>query len=163
LAEVVHSISDSSGDKGATPIDIGGLYAVAVGELYAAAWCGFLKYSILGDASKARREYDLIWTAHRDQQLVAAPKALTAAWLKNDPKSFVKQQQKDFERLWARSRKHAWSVKSETEEEIVITANGYDVGHMWCWSHIGLALLAHRKGWEVATDPFFFPASALKR
>jgi hypothetical protein len=162
LNEVVGTIADASGDKGERPFDVGGLYAVAVGELYAAAWCGMMKYSILGDATKATEQFNIIWEAQRDQEFIAAPKALAAAWLKKDWKAFVRHQQKDFERLWTRARKHGLGVKSENSREIVVATSNYRIGHMWCWSHCGLALLAHRQGIEVATDPLWFPPHALE-
>lgn len=160
LAKVVSAIGDSSGDKGAKPVDIGG-GAVATGEIYAAAWSGFLKHSLLGNSERAREEYHLIWTTKRDPQFIAAPKALPAAWVKKDWKAFVKQQQKDFDRLWATARKHNWSVKSENEHQVMVYTGGYKFGHMWCWSHIGLAIMAQRLGADVITDPLFFPANAL--
>jgi hypothetical protein len=162
LMDVVRAIGDASGDKGETPMDVGGLYAVAVGELYAAAWCGMMKYSILGNEVKATEQYNLIWKAKRDLEFVAAPKALATAWFKRDWNAFIKQQEKDFDRYWNRARKHSWSVKSEDSREIVATTRGYEIGHMWCWSHCGMALLAHRNGIKVATDPLWFPRHALE-
>lgn len=158
---VAEAIADSAGDKGEKPFDVGGLYAAAVGEQYAAAWCGVLKHTILGNEVKARQEYDLVWKSRRDLEFTAAPKAMAAAWLKKDWKSFVNQQRKDFDRLWVKARKNAWSVKSQSPTQIVVTTRGYRIGHMWCWSHCGLALLAARQGIEVATDSFWFPTHAL--
>jgi len=158
---VAEAMADSAGDKGQKPFDVGGLYAVAVGEQYAAAWCGMLKHTILGNETKAREEYELIWKLRRDLEFTAAPKALATAWFKKDWKAFVNQLQKDFDKLWIRARKHAWSVKSESPTEVVVTTRGYRIGHMWCWSHCGLALLASRQGVVVATDPLWFPSHAL--
>ena len=151
---MVEAVSDSSGENGERPSDDG--------ELYAAAWCGLIKYWILGDDQKAVAESDVIWGAYRDAQVFAAPKPLTIPWIKRDWKTFVERQKKDFEKLWSRARKDAWTVRSETTSEIVVRSDGYQIGHMWCWAHCGMALLAHRQGVEVATDPFWFPAHALK-
>jgi len=45
--------------------------------------------------------------------------------------------------------------------QVVVTTAGYRIRHMWCWSHCGMAMLAHRKGIEIATDPLWFPLNAL--
>lgn len=161
LSEVVETVSDVAGDKGTRPADVGSQFSLSCGEFYAAAWCGMMKNAILGDAVKAAEQYAMIWKAKRDQEFVAAPKALTNAWLKQDWRAFINHQKKDFERLWTRARRHQWSVKSETPSEVVVTTRGYRISHMWCWSHCGMALLAHRKGVEVATDPLWFPPHAL--
>ena len=153
LEHVVETIADASGDKGDKPLDNG--------ELYAAAWSGMMKYWILGDEDKAIDQSNLIWSAKRDTQLFAAPKSLVIPWLKKDWKAFIHQQRMDFQKLWSRARKDAWTVLSENSTETVVRTNGYQIGHMWCWAHCGLAMLANRKGVEVATDPLWFPESAL--
>lgn len=153
LKKVVEAVADASGEKGEKPLNNG--------ELYAAAWCGMMKYWILGDEEKAIEQSNLIWGAYRDQQLFAALKPLVVPWLKKDWTTFVKRQQKDFEKLWNRARKDGWTVRSESSTEIVVRTEGYQIGHMWCWAHCGMALLAHGQGVEVATDPLWFPAHAL--
>jgi hypothetical protein len=132
------------------------------GELYTAAWSGMMKYWILGDQAKALQQADIIWGAYRDKSLFAAPKPLVQPWLKRDWKAFVKCQQKEFEKLWNRARKDCWTVRSETSTEVVVTTERYQIGHQWCWAHCGMALLAHRQGAEVVTDPFWFPPAALR-
>jgi hypothetical protein len=76
--------------------------------------------------------------------------------------AFVKCQQKDFEKLWNRARKDRWTVRSENSTEMVVTSERYQIEHQWCWAHCGMALLAHRQGAEVVTDPFWFPSVALE-
>lgn len=131
------------------------------GELYASAWCGMLKHWILGDLKRAEQQAELIWSAYRDASFAAATKPLVTPWLTGDWDRFVKAQRKDFEKLWARGRKDG-TVRSETADEMVVTVQRYPVEQKWCWAHAGLALLAYRRGVEVATDPFWFPAHALK-
>jgi hypothetical protein len=132
------------------------------GELFAAAWCGMLKYWILGDTKKAVHESEIIWSAHRYDIARVAPKALVVKWLEGDWKGFMKLQQKDFKALWEWARKYRILV-SETASEKVIAFDRLPVpGRGWCWAHCGLAMLAHRLGVEVATDPFWFPLHALQ-
>jgi hypothetical protein len=153
LKTVAERVADASGDKGEKPLDNG--------ELYAAAWCGMMKYWILGDQGKAVQQSEIIWGAYREKGIFAAPKPLVTPWLKRDWKAFVKAQQKDFEKLWNRARKDHWTVKAENSTEIVVTTERYQIEHQWCWAHCGMALLAHRQGAEVATDPFWFPRNAI--
>ena len=130
------------------------------GERYAAAWCGTLKYSILGDKQKAEKEFDTIWDTYKNDMAPSAPKSLASKWLTEDWKGFRKAQGKDFENRWERARKYRWIVDDNPEEP---TVRLWDIlpGRNWCWSHVGLAMLAHRRGIEVATDPLWFPAHAL--
>lgn len=153
LQMVAEQVADAAGDKGERPSDNG--------ELYAAAWCGMMKYWILGDDSKAAQQAALIWGARREQGVFAAPQPLVTPWLKRDWDAFMKAQRKDFEKLWQRARKDCWTVKAENSTEIVVTTDRYQIRHQWCWAHCGMAMLAHRKGAEVATDPFWFPPSAI--
>ena len=153
IRKVAERIADADGDKGQKPLDNG--------ELYAAAWCGMIKHWILGVGRKAEQQSELIWKAYRDRGVLAAPKSLVLPWLKQGWTAFVKSQQKDFEKLWSRARKDGWTVKSEDSTEIVVTSERYQIEHQWCWAHCGLALLAHRKGAEIATDPFWLPSVAL--
>lgn len=154
LEELAARVVDASGIAGQKPTDKGG-------DLYASAWCGMLKHWILGDLKRAEQYSELIWSAYRDPSFAAASKPLVTPWLKGDWKGFVKAQQKDFDKLWARGRKDG-SVRSETANETVVTVQRYPIEQKWCWAHCGLALLAHRQGIEVATDPFWFPSHALK-
>lgn len=155
LKAVAEGIADAAGDKDTKPLDRGR------GELYAAAWCGLMKYLILGQREKAVDQSDLIWGAYRDNQVFAAPKPLAMPWLKRDWKAFAKAQKKDFEKLWNRARKDCWTVRAEISGRTIVTSERYQIGHQWCWAHCGMALLAHREGVEVVTDPFWFPASAI--
>lgn len=160
VTELAERVIDSTGDtslrsKDKSPPNNNG-------ELFAAAWCGMLKYWILGDVKKAVQESEIIWGAHRYDIARVAPKALVGKWLEGDWKKFEKLQQKDFAALWERLRKHRILV-SETDTERVISFNRVGVpGTGWCWAHCGLAMLAHRQGVEVATDPFWFPLHALQ-
>lgn len=154
LEKLAGRVVDASGTGGHKPEDKGG-------ELYASAWCGMLKHWILGDLKKAEEQSELIWGAYRDASFAAASKPLVTPWLKDDWKGFVKAQQKDFEKLWVRGRKDG-TVRSESAGETVVTVERYPIEQKWCWAHCGLALLAHRQGLEVATDPFWFPPHALK-
>lgn len=131
------------------------------GELFAAAWCGMLKYWILGDKEKARKEADKIWSAYRYDIARTAPKPMVVKWLAEDWKSFAKQQQKDFKAQWDRLRKYR-ILRSETPHETVVAFSEIPVpGRGWCWAHCGLALLALREGAPVVTDPLWFPEHAL--
>jgi hypothetical protein len=154
LAKLAERVVDSSGIGDYKPVDKGG-------ELYASAWCGMLKHWILGDLKEANKQSEMIWGAYRDASFTAATKPLVTPWLKGDWKAFVKAQQKDFEKLWARGRRDG-TVRSEKHDEMVVTVERYPVEQKWCWAHCGLALLAHRRGVEVVTDPFWFPHHALK-
>jgi hypothetical protein len=153
LKTVSQRVADASGDKGSSPEDNG--------ELYAAAWSGMMKYWILGDDEKAVQQADLIWGAYREPGVLAAPKVLVTPWLKRDWDRFRKAQESDFQKLWNRARKDAWTVRAESSSEIVVTTERYQIEHHWCWAHCGMALLAHRQGVEVVTDPFWFPSTAV--
>lgn len=153
LEKIAKGVVDASGYKEYKPKDDG--------ELYASAWCGMLKYWILGDRKKAIEQSDLIWNAYRSPSFSAVTKFLVIPWLKEDWKTFVKAQQKDFDKLWNRGRRNG-TVRSETEEKIVVTVQSYPYEQLGSWAHCGLALLAYRRGANVATDPFWFPAQALK-
>jgi len=155
LGTVAEQIGDASGDKGQKPGDNG--------ELYAAAWCGMMKYGILGDSKKAVEQSDIIWSAFREPGVFAAAKSLVVPWLKKDWKAFVKAQEKDFEKLWSRARKDGWTFKADSPNECVVTTERYQIGHQWCWAHCGLAILARREGVDVVTDPFWFPKNAMDR
>jgi hypothetical protein len=122
-----------------------------------------MKYWILGDERKAVEQSELIWSAYRAPGIFAAPKPLVRPWLKRDWPAFTKQQQKDFEKLWNRACKDGWTVKAENATEVVVTTERYQIEHMWCWAHCGMALLAAREGAVVITDPFWFPRSAVEK
>lgn len=130
-------------------------------DIYAMAWCGMLKYYILNDVRKAEQQYELIWGAYRPPFLSAATKPLVTPWLKGNWPAFVKEQEKDFKKLWERGRKDG-TVLSESRAETVVTVDRYPIQQKWCWSHCGLALLAYRNGVKVATDEFWFPSYSLK-
>jgi hypothetical protein len=153
IRAVAECVADSSGDKGETPLDDG--------ELYAAAWCGMMKYWILDESDKALEQADLIWGSYREHGVFAAPKPLVVPWLKKDWAKFAKAQQNDFNKLWQRAQKDHWTVKSENSAEIVVTTDRYQIEHQWCWAHCGLAMLAHGQGAEVITDPLWFPQNAI--
>lgn len=155
LKNVAEQVADAHGDKGIKPMDYGS------GELYTAAWCGMLKYWILGDDEKAVEQSNFIWGAYRDKQVLAAAKPLVIPWLRRDWTPFVKAQQKDFEKLWNRARRDGWTVRREDSNQTIVTTDRYQIRHQWCWAHCGMAVLAHQRGVEVATDPFWFPATAL--
>jgi hypothetical protein len=154
LQTVAEHIADADGDKGQKPLDNG--------ELYAAAWCGMMKYWILGDERKAVQQSDLVWGAYRERGVSTSSKPLVLPWLRRDWKAFAKYQQKDFEKLWNRARKDCWTIKSENSTEVIVTTERYQIEHQWCWAHCGMALLAHRRGAAVVTDSFWFPPSAIE-
>jgi hypothetical protein len=154
LLQVAEIIGDGSGDKGERPQDNG--------ELFVALWTGAMKYWILGDTEKATLQFTQIWSTRREQGVTMAPKNLAQAWLKRDWTKFVNAQGKDFERLWTRARKDETIVGPESDRETTVTLNQYYVETDWCWHHCGLALLAHRQGIKIATDPLWFPSHALE-
>lgn len=154
LEELARRVVDLSGSGGHKPEDRGG-------ELYASAWCGMLKHWILGDVDEAKHQAESIWGAYRDASFAGASKLLVSPWIKGDWTGFVKAQRKDFEKLWARGRKDG-TVRSENQHETVVTVDRFPIEQKWCWAHCGLALLAYRRGVDVATDPFWFPVHALR-
>lgn len=153
LEKLAENVVDGSGFKGHVPKNDG--------DLYTSAWCGTFKYWILGDFEKAAKQAEIIWDAYRPPWLKAASKPLATPWLKRDWAGFAKAQKKDFDRLWSGGRKNG-TVRKETPTEMVVTVDNYPVEQVWCWAHCGMALLAHREGVTVATDPFWFPPHALK-
>jgi hypothetical protein len=153
LKALALAVVDSSGFAKYKPADDG--------ELYACAWSGMLKFSILGEYSRAAREAEIIWNANRDISFRASTKELVSPWLRHDWKSFVRHQGKDFDKLWSRARKDG-SVLSERRSERVVNLSKFrSVQQSWCWAHCGLALLAYRQGVEVVTDPFWMPEHSL--
>lgn len=162
VIKVAEEVGDFCGAKDDKPTNTRDFFPASSGDLYAAAWCGMLKNTILGNQKTAIEQSKAIWEAHRDRLLFAAPKSLVFAWLNKDWEKFIEQQRKDFNRLWGRIHKDAWSIRSESATEIVIRTNAIDTGNMWCWAHCALALLAYRQGIQIETDSFWFPAHALK-
>jgi hypothetical protein len=153
LRKVAERIADASGDKGAKPVD--------ESELYAAAWSGMMKYWILGEQEKAIEQAEQIWGSYHDPANRGAAKTLVNPWLKRDWDAFTKKQQEDFEKRWKGARQ--FSKRSEDGSNIVVSARLRPFEQLWCWAHVGMALLAYRfHGAEVATDPFWFPSHALK-
>lgn len=153
LIALANQVVDASGFRSFTPHNNG--------DLYASAWCGVFKYWILGDFERAAKQAEIVWAAYRPAWLKSASKPLTTPWLKRDWKAFVKAQQKDFERIWSSGRKNG-TVRKETETDVTVTVRSYPVEQVWCWAHCGMAILAHRQGVEIATDPFWLPPHALK-
>jgi hypothetical protein len=152
LERLANVVVDSKGDKQEPRNN---------GELFAAAWCGALKYWILGEQKKAAEEFKIAGEAYRYDIARVAPKPLVAKWLAGDWKGFAKEQKKDFKARWERARKDR-IVISENADEVVIAFDNIPVpGRGWCWAHCGMAMLAHRQGIEVVTDPFWFPPHAL--
>ncbi|MDB6027085.1 MAG: hypothetical protein JWM68_3308 [Verrucomicrobiales bacterium] len=155
LKKLAGRVVDASGYKQYTPINNG--------ELYESAWCGMLKHWILGDHDKAAQQAQIVWGAYRFPNLRASTKPLVTPWLKQDWKSFVTQQKKDFVKLWESIRKvRGCPIKKESSEEIIVSVDEFHPRQSWCWAHCGMAMLAHREGVQVATDDFWFPPHALK-
>ncbi len=153
LREVAERIADASGDKGQKPADDG--------ELYAAAWSGMMKYWILGEQEKAVEQAEQIWDSYHDPANRAAAKTLVNPWLNRDWGGFNKRQQEDFAKRWKGA--HKFSNFSEDTNGISMSAKIRPFEQLWCWAHVGMALLAYRfHGAEVAIDPFWFPSHALK-
>ena len=144
---------DSNGANGHSPRDNG--------ELYASAWTGMLKHSILGNGGMAKSEAEILWKASKDISFKASTKQLVVPFLEGDWDAFRKNQKKDFEQRWEQARKQGAGQSSE--RECVINLDRYSsVQQSWCWAHCGLALLARRQGVEVATDPIWFPAHVIQ-
>ncbi len=152
LVKVAERLVDASGFKKYKPHNNG--------ELYACAWVGMLKYWILGDARKSDQERAAIWLANRDISFTAAGKPLVEAWGKGDWKSFIKHQKQDFTKLWERAQKNKAAVAGRGGWVVNMDRLSF-VQRVWCWAHCGLALLAYRRGIEVATDPLWLPPHAL--
>ena len=113
LKELAAVVVDAKGDKQEPRNN---------GELFAAAWCGTLKYWILGDMKKSADQFDIAGGAYRYDIVRIAPKPLVTKWLAGDWKGFAKEQRKDFKALWEFLRKHT-VVASENESETVIDFN----------------------------------------
>jgi len=152
LNALAHTVTDAQGVKEAPRND---------GELYAGAWCGMLKYAILQEPAKAAEHFALIWDAYRYDIAPAAPKSLAGPWLAGEWETFAKAQKKDFKNLWQR----AWRdgiVVSEQCGQALVRLKGVIPGARLPWAHWGLAMLAHRRGIKVVTDPLWFPPRALE-
>ena len=152
LNQLAERIVDAAGTKGETPRNDG--------NLYASAWSGMLKHWILGNKEEAFKQSEIIWNAYRPPYFRATTKPLVVAWLSENWKSFVVQQNKDFEKLWNRANKDG-TTTSKKHGQVTVNIAKFPVGQLWCWAHCGLAMLARRRGVEVATDPFWFPPNAL--
>lgn len=154
LLKLAQQSVDTSGYNGHKPRNDG--------ELFENAWCGMLKHWMLGDLKKSAQEAEKIWSAYRFPNIRAAAKSLVTPWLKQDWTAFAKQQQKDFEKRWATTHTDRCQViQKETADEIVISVEGFDPTQSWCWAHCAMAMLAHRRGAPVVTDPLWFPPHAL--
>lgn len=132
------------------------------GHLFAAAWCGMLKNSILGNDADTHRHSIVMAKARHSPSFGAISKPLINSWLKSDWKKFVQAQEGDFNRLWERARKDG-TIQKEGRSEIVVTVDRFPVEQKWCWGHCGLAMLALRRGIEVMSDRFWFPPHAFQR
>lgn len=132
------------------------------GDLFTSAWCGMLKYWILGDQSKSVEQTNQLWKARRDIASRASTKVLMNPWLDRNWAAFAKAQGKDFAALWARARKDGLVVSENTDETIVNISRLTSLPQSWCWAHCGMALLAYRLGANVVTDSFWLPPHALK-
>jgi len=130
------------------------------GELYASAWCGMLKHWILGNHEEAAKQSAIVWKSYRYDIARVAPKALVTQWLAEDWSAFARAQQKDIKTLWERARRDRFVVSGK-RDKVLIRMDGIIPGYQWCWAHCGLALLAYRRGADVACDPFWFPSHAL--
>lgn len=154
LLELASQVVDLSVQSGRTP-------ERKEGELYATAWCGMLKHFILGNIARAHEEYEAIWSAYRHPSFCGATKPVVAPWIAENWDGFRLAQSRDFEKMWSRGRKDG-TVLSEPGDRITVTVQRYPIEEKWCWAHSGLAVLAHRKGIKVATDPFWFPPYSLE-
>jgi hypothetical protein len=152
LRQLAERVVDASGAKGEVPRNDG--------DLYASAWSGMLKHWILDDKDEAVKQSKMIWGAYRPPYFRATSKPIVTKWLEEDWDAFVKEQKKDFEKLWNRARKDG-TVTSEKKGAITVNVGRFPVAQLWCWAHCGLALLAHRKHIQIATDPFWLPMLAI--
>jgi len=153
LQQLAERVIDAYGIDGHEP-DNGG-------DLYASAWCGMLKYWILGDHEEATKQSQVIWKAYRPPFYRAATKPLVSSWLSGKRESFQKKQEADFEKLWKRANKDG-TVTSRRGGRVTVDVARFPIAQLWCWAHCGLALLSYRRDIEVVTDPFWFPSHALK-
>jgi hypothetical protein len=154
LKKLAKRVVDASGYEKYKPLNDG--------ELYASAWCGLFKYWILGDLKKAEEQSNIIWDSYHPPDFKASTKPLVKAWLKGDWDAFAKAQLKTFDRLWNRSRKDGAVVSEKNQATVVDIRKVSSIQQLWCWADCGMAMLAHRRGAPVATDPFWFPPQALE-
>lgn len=153
LRQLAERVVDAAGAKGEPPRNDG--------DLLASAWSGMLKHWILGDKEAATAQSNVIWDAYRPPHFRAATKPLVSAWLSGKWDAFVIQQRKDFEKLWGRANKDG-TVTSKRQSHVTVNVADFSVAQLWCWAHCGMAVLTHRQGVEVATDPFWLPPYAFK-
>lgn len=151
LEAVAKAVVDSSGAYGSVPRNDGALYH--------GAYCGMLKYSILEDQSSCEKEYQVMKDAYIDPFRGAA-KPLIKTWIEKNYDGFIRNQVKDFERLWQFADKHRIVVQNGGDKTLQLRKISTEQN--WCWGHCGLAMLFHRKGAKVATDELWFPATALE-
>jgi hypothetical protein len=76
LKTLAKRVVDGSGYKKYTPRNDG--------ELYTSAYCGMLKYWVLGEWEKAIQQSEIIWGAHHYVAYRAASKPLITPWLKRE-------------------------------------------------------------------------------
>jgi hypothetical protein len=133
------------------------------GELHYRAWCGALKYEALGNKDKAMEQYRHLEGSFCPDYGRTANRQFLLKVIKEKWDDFVRLQNKDFERLWHRAFRNGIVRRESTDASNPIVRIGdIPIEQLWCWSHVGLALLAHRRGVSVATDSLWFPPYALK-
>lgn len=153
LEAVAEAVIDSSGAHGCSLKNDG--------ELYHGSYCGMLKYAILDNRADCEKEYQVMKDAYINPAFRGAAKPLIKNWIEGNIDDFVRNQAKDFERLWKFADKYRIAVQNG--ENKTLQLGKISTEQNWCWGHCGLAMLFHRKGAKVATDELWFPESALIR
>lgn len=131
------------------------------GEVLARAWCGTLKYKLLGNNPQSLVQYKHLVAAYNPHARTGTKEYLRVL-IREDWNKLPALQNKDFARMWARAHRNGIvSGKFPDRQQVIVRINGIPIEQFWCWSQVGVALLAYRLGASVATDPLWFPAHAL--
>ena len=130
-------------------------------ERFVQAWCGMLGFYARGRLDDAQSQAELMWKSSKPRHLRLPPKALVVAWLDQDWERFAREQRKVFDKLWARLEKDGGVVrKSATRATVELAVQPARLCS--AWADNCLAILAHRRGAEAATDVLWFPQCALE-
>lgn len=126
------------------------------------AWSGFMKFSLLGDRSRARSQAEMMFSAGRPINLRLPRKPLVRAWLDEDWPAFNRAMKQSFSSMWANLRKNGrlfgfYHIGSDGHIEISLTSRNKRVeAH---WQENALAILAWEKGVVIPTDPMWLPSN----
>jgi hypothetical protein len=125
------------------------------------AWCGVIKFWMAGEIEKAKKQAALMYSSDRPLNMRLPSKPVMDAFLAEDWKKFNKSLEKVFESLWKDLRKYP-RLMEEKNGRAKVRMEGQSVMQDWPWPDMCLALLAHRKGVGVPSDPLWLPEIALK-